>query len=309
MVVVKPLMVVQVNPLLMPPLKKLKTLIQLLEILLKARAVRLPLTATVIRIARLVKREVSPPLSLLFLFLHLVWAPVQELVRFLPLFVFQQELQKLLLHPGLEYIALGKRRRRHKRADQVRGPAALEEQLFDHVDQADGPHEYTLVKKRRQPRSAPSGRTKGSKKRADHRVCHRTIIDIHLEVLGEYQRENLHSTKEDFFEILVQEFMGSEFIKEENVPEEGVPSSDSGFRVDFRKEQFTEEQMFLRNRFQVQVPEEENFPKELDQSSDSGFRVDVPKEQVPSSDSGFREEDLVPEEGVPMEVLPQENQK
>ncbi|ANQ07710.1 SICA antigen [Plasmodium coatneyi] len=61
------------------------------------------------------------------------------------------------------------------------------------------------------------------------------IIDIHLEVLDQCQKGDLHSTKEDFFEILVQEFMGSKSIKEEDVPKEGVPgeevsSLDSGFR-------------------------------------------------------------------------------
>ncbi|ANQ06503.1 SICA antigen [Plasmodium coatneyi] len=56
------------------------------------------------------------------------------------------------------------------------------------------------------------------------------IIDIHLEVLDECQKGDLHTTKEEFFEILVQEFMGSKFMKEENVPKEQVPSSDFGFR-------------------------------------------------------------------------------
>ncbi|ANQ07211.1 SICA antigen [Plasmodium coatneyi] len=78
------------------------------------------------------------------------------------------------------------------------------------------------------------------------------IIDIHLEVLDECQREDLYSTKEDYFEILVQEFMGSKFMEEGkisrgDIPKEQVPCSDFGFR-------------------------EEDF---------------VPKEQLPSSDSGF----------------------
>ncbi|ANQ09337.1 SICA antigen [Plasmodium coatneyi] len=56
------------------------------------------------------------------------------------------------------------------------------------------------------------------------------IIDIHLEVLDECQQGDLHSKKEDFFEILVQEFMGSNFIKEENIPKEQGNYSDFGFR-------------------------------------------------------------------------------
>ncbi|ANQ08310.1 SICA antigen [Plasmodium coatneyi] len=163
-----------------------------------------------------------------------------------------------------KYFTLGKRRRRHRRAHQVRGPPSLEEQLLDPVDDQDGPHEYTLVKERKQPRSAPTGRTKRSKKRGVGRrgVGRRMIIDIHLEVLNECQKGNLHSTKEDFFEILVQEFMGSEFIKEVNVPKE-------------------------------QIRKEESLPM-----------VDVPMEQVPSSDSVFREEDFVPKEDVPREQVP-----
>ncbi|ANQ06736.1 SICA antigen [Plasmodium coatneyi] len=128
-----------------------------------------------------------------------------------------------------KYFTMGKRRRRHKRAHRVRGPPSLEEQPLDHVDdEADGSHEYTLVKER-QPRRWPR-RSPGKKP-----VSRRTIIDIHLEVLDECQREDLHSTKEDFFEILVQAFMGSNFIKEEKVPKEyvlkeQVPSSVSEFR-------------------------------------------------------------------------------
>ncbi|ANQ07311.1 Uncharacterized protein PCOAH_00019240 [Plasmodium coatneyi] len=108
------------------------------------------------------------------------------------------------------------------------------QQLVDDVDDQDGPHEYTLVKERKQPRSVPT-RTKRPKKRVGRRtgrpvVGRRTIIDIHLEVLDECQNGDTNLTKQDFFEILVKEFMGSEFIEEENVPEEQVPSSYSGFR-------------------------------------------------------------------------------
>ncbi|ANQ08487.1 SICA antigen [Plasmodium coatneyi] len=125
------------------------------------------------------------------------------------------------------YFFLGKRRKRYKRAHQVRGPATLEEQLPDHGDHQDCPHEYTLVKKRRQPRSVPTKTKKPKERVPGHRgLGRRMIIDIHLEVLDECQKEDLHSTKENFFEILVQEFIGSEFIKEEYVPEEQVSMVD-----------------------------------------------------------------------------------
>ncbi|ANQ06559.1 SICA antigen [Plasmodium coatneyi] len=145
------------------------------------------------------------------------------------------DLQSLKLGKGLiweKYFAfLGKRRKRYRRAYQVRG-LTLQEQIMYHVDQ-DGTHGYTLVKERK-PRSMPIKRRKkrGVRHRPGRRggVRRRMIIDIHLEVLNECQRENLHSTKEDFFEILVQEFMGREFMKEEKLPKEQIPSSDSGFR-------------------------------------------------------------------------------
>ncbi|ANQ08084.1 SICA antigen [Plasmodium coatneyi] len=135
---------------------------------------------------------------------------------------------------------LRKERKRYRREHQLRGPLPLGQQIVDHVDdQADGPHEYTLVKER-EPRSTPKKRRK---KRAGGRrrgVRRRMIIDIHLEVLDECQKGNTKLVQEDFFEILVQEFMGSEFIKEEkvpkeqlpmvDVPKEQVPSSDPGLR-------------------------------------------------------------------------------
>ncbi|ANQ08502.1 SICA antigen [Plasmodium coatneyi] len=124
---------------------------------------------------------------------------------------------------------LGKGRKRYRRAYQLRGPS-LEQQIVDHVDnQDDGPHEYYLVKEPK-PRSTPIKRRKkrglGRPRAGRRRVRRRMIIDIHLEVLDECQKGDLHSTKEDFFEILVQEFMGSKFIKEENVPKEHVSMVD-----------------------------------------------------------------------------------
>ncbi|ANQ10705.1 SICA antigen [Plasmodium coatneyi] len=179
--------------------------------------------------------------------------------------------------PLKPYFALPGKRKRYRRAPQIRGPS-LEQKIVDHVDdQADGQHGYTLVKDRK-PRSVPTKRTRSPKKRPDRRgVGRRTIIDIHLEVLDECQRGDTKVDQEDFFEILVQEFMGSNFIKEENVPKEEVASSDSGFRIDVPKEQGRSVDSGLGFREKGFVPKE-----------------GVPKEQVPSSDSGFREEDFFP---------------
>ncbi|ANQ06296.1 SICA antigen [Plasmodium coatneyi] len=133
---------------------------------------------------------------------------------------------------------LRKTRIRYRRVPQIRGPS-LEQQIVDHVDDG-GPHAYTLVKERK-PRSMPIKRRKEWVPGRRRRVRRRMIIDIHLEVLNECQKGNTKLVQEDFFEILVQEFMGSQLIKEENVPKkprpmvddpkEQVPSSDSGFRV------------------------------------------------------------------------------
>ncbi|ANQ07689.1 SICA antigen [Plasmodium coatneyi] len=103
------------------------------------------------------------------------------------------------------------------------------------------------------------------------------IIDIHLEVLDECQKGDTKLVQEDFFEILVQEFMGSEFIKQEKVPKddvlvEQVPSSDFGFR----------EEDFVSK---------EDVPMEQVSMFD-GLKEGIPEEEVPSSDSGFREERL-----------------
>ncbi|ANQ10429.1 SICA-like antigen [Plasmodium coatneyi] len=161
-----------------------------------------------------------------------------------------------------KYFAVPIRRRRYRRAHPTLGPT-LQEQIMDYGMNQDGPHEYTLVKERK-PRSTSIKRRKkrvpGRRRAGRGGVRRRMIIDIHLEVLDECQKGDLHSTKEDFFEILVQEFMGSEFMKEdfvsmenvskEEVPKEQVPCSDSGFR---EGRPLFVRKMLLRNRFQGHV--------------------------------------------------------
>ncbi|ANQ07324.1 SICA antigen [Plasmodium coatneyi] len=128
---------------------------------------------------------------------------------------------------------LRKTRERYRRAPKALGPT-VEEQLLAHVYEG-GPREYYIVKERK-PRSTPKRSSKkrdGCRRAGRRSVLRRMIIDIHLEVLDECQKGDIHSRNEDFFEFLVQEFMGSEFIKEEDfVPKEHVPSSGSycGFR-------------------------------------------------------------------------------
>ncbi|ANQ07660.1 SICA antigen [Plasmodium coatneyi] len=139
---------------------------------------------------------------------------------------------------------LGKTRKRYRRAVQIRGPS-LQEQLLAHVYQ-DSPHEYTLVKERK-PRSTPIKRRKKPVPGRRRGVRRRMIIDIHLEVLDECQKRDTQFAQNDFFEILVQEFMGSEFIEEENVHEEQVPCLDSGFR----EEDFVPKEQVPMFRFRV----------------------------------------------------------
>ncbi|ANQ08761.1 SICA antigen [Plasmodium coatneyi] len=172
------------------------------------------------------------------LFLLLVLYQIQELFQGqeLPqgkMAMGQHEQQQSNHHQQLEYFGmLRKTRKRYRRAREVRGPLPSEQQIVDHVDEHLGPREYILVKERK-PRSTSIKRRKkqGVGKRAVRRRGgrRRIIIDIHLEVLDECQRGDTQLVQEDFFEILVQEFMGSEFIKEKNIPKEEIPSSDSGF--------------------------------------------------------------------------------
>ncbi|ANQ07377.1 SICA antigen [Plasmodium coatneyi] len=141
---------------------------------------------------------------------------------------------------------LRKTRKRYRRAYQIRGPI-LQEQIMDHADQP-RPREYTLVKECK-PRSTPKIRRK--RESPGRRVNRRMIIDIHLEVLDECQKGDIHSTKEDFFEILVQEFMGSEFMKEKsvsevNVPKEVVPKEQvQSSHSWFREEDFIPKENFI----------------------------------------------------------------
>ncbi|ANQ06318.1 SICA antigen [Plasmodium coatneyi] len=145
------------------------------------------------------------------------------------------------------------------------------------------------------------------------------IIDIHLEVLEEYQRGDTQLAQKDFFEILVEEFMGSKSIKEEDVPEEhvsvvDVQSSDSAFR----EEDFVPKEQVPSSVSGLGFREEDFVPKEDVRCSYSGFReedfvtkeeipkVAVPNGEVPCSDSGFREDDSLPKEGVPKEQVPME---
>ncbi|ANQ08621.1 SICA antigen, partial [Plasmodium coatneyi] len=196
---------------------------------------------------------------------------------------------------------LRKGRKRYKRAHQVRGPS-LEQQIVDHVDHL-GSREYYIVKERK-PRFTPKKRRKkrAARRRAGRRgVGRRMIIDIHLEVLNECQKGGLHSTKEDFFEILVKEFMESEFIKEDFVPKEQIPGL--GKKTLFlRKESLRNVflwLMFLRKRFEFQI-------RGLGRKT-LFVRKDSPKEQVPCSGSVFREEDLVPEEDIIKGKFPRED--
>ncbi|ANQ09981.1 SICA antigen [Plasmodium coatneyi] len=188
-----------------------------------------------------------------------------------------------------KYFFLGKKRKRYRRAHKVRGSPSLEEQLLAHVDDQDGPHEYTLVKERRQPRSVPTKTKRPKKQGVSRPVRRRTIIDIHLEVLDECQREDLHSTKGDFVKTIVEEFMGSEFIKEEKTPKECVPKED----VPISGSGFSEEDFVLKG----------DIPEGNVQSSGLGFPFQDPTNSTQCSGLGFREEDYVPKEDVPSSGL------
>ncbi|CAA9990600.1 SICAvar, type I (fragment), partial [Plasmodium knowlesi strain H] len=141
--------------------------------------------------------------------------PMDFLTPFLPLAPVSIGLSAMAYYLWKYFGPLGKGGPRFRRSPTEIPGSSVQEQVYDHVQQEAGPHEYRLVKERK-PRSVPT-RTKRS-----GGVNRRTIIEIHFEVLDECQKGDTQLNQKDFLELLVQEFMGSEFMEEEQVPKEEV---------------------------------------------------------------------------------------
>ncbi|SBO26077.1 SICAvar, type I (fragment) [Plasmodium knowlesi strain H] len=137
------------------------------------------------------------------------------LTPFLPLAPVSIGLSAMAYYLWKYFGPLGKGGARFRRSPTEIPGSSVQEQVYDHVQQEAGPHEYRLVKERK-PRSVPT-RTKRS-----GGVNRRTIIEIHFEVLDECQKGDTQLNQKDFLELLVQEFMGSELMEEEQVPKEEV---------------------------------------------------------------------------------------
>ncbi|ANQ05904.1 SICA antigen [Plasmodium coatneyi] len=162
-----------------------------------------------------------------------------------------------------KYFALPGKRRRSRRAHQVRGPPTLDEQLPDHVDdQADGPHEYTLTNVKR-----------GTCIRRKKTFLKFWFKNLWVPGLG----------KEDFVPM--------EDIPKEVIRKEDVPTSNSWFR----EEDFVPKKEVPM----VNVPKEQISISDSG-FREEGF---VPREQVLSSDCGFREEGFLPKEDIPKEQI------
>ncbi|KJP84928.1 hypothetical protein AK88_05437 [Plasmodium fragile] len=96
---------------------------------------------------------------------------------------------------------LAKRRRTYRTIRDVPSPP-LDEEILDHLQRGELPppdYGYTMVKDR-QPAST-SGRARPP------RVHRRTIIELHLEVLNACEATEWENVKDDYWQILVEQFM------------------------------------------------------------------------------------------------------
>ncbi|KJP88229.1 hypothetical protein AK88_02176 [Plasmodium fragile] len=99
---------------------------------------------------------------------------------------------------------LGKKRRRMFRTVRDVPSPPLDEEILEHLQRAELPppaYGYTMIRDT-QPAST------SARRRRQPRVHKRTIIDLHLEVLNECEVTEWEHVKDDYWQILVQEFMG-----------------------------------------------------------------------------------------------------
>ncbi|KJP86042.1 hypothetical protein AK88_04299 [Plasmodium fragile] len=96
---------------------------------------------------------------------------------------------------------LGKKRRRTYRTIRDVPSPPLDEEILDHLQRGDLPppdYGYTLVRDRHPASTSGRGRSP--------RVHKRTIIELHLEVLNECEVADWESVKDDYLQIVVEEF-------------------------------------------------------------------------------------------------------
>ncbi|KJP85190.1 hypothetical protein AK88_05184 [Plasmodium fragile] len=96
---------------------------------------------------------------------------------------------------------LAKRRRTYRTVRDVPSPP-LDEEILDHLQRGDLPppdYGYTMVRARRRDKFA-------DRRRRHPRVHKRTIIELHLELLNECEATAWENVKDDYLQIVVQEF-------------------------------------------------------------------------------------------------------
>ncbi|KJP85127.1 hypothetical protein AK88_05237 [Plasmodium fragile] len=122
---------------------------------------------------------------------------------------------------------LAKRRRTYRTVRDVPSPP-LDEEILDHLQRGELPppdYGYTMVKAT-QPASAAARR--GPRPPRAHK---RTIIELHLEVLNECEAAAWDTVKDDYLQILVEEFMGGNNTCTSSsdvcTPDDGLATQDS----------------------------------------------------------------------------------
>ncbi|KJP85385.1 hypothetical protein AK88_04985 [Plasmodium fragile] len=118
-----------------------------------------------------------------------------------------------------------KRRRTYRTVRDVPSPP-LDEQILDHLQRGDLPpplhYGYTMSRERRRDKFA-------DRRRRPPCVHKRTIIELHLEVLHECEAAEWENVKDDYLQILVEEFMGGNnghsSFPNADTPNEGLSGS------------------------------------------------------------------------------------
>ncbi|KJP84902.1 hypothetical protein AK88_05463 [Plasmodium fragile] len=121
-----------------------------------------------------------------------------------------------------------KRRRTYRTVRDVPSPP-LDEEILQHLQRGHLPppvYGYTMVRDR-QPCRLPAAR----RRRRPPRVRTRTIIELHLEVLNECDAAEWENVKDDYLQILVEQFMGGNNTCTSSsdvcTPDDGLATQDS----------------------------------------------------------------------------------
>ncbi|KJP84773.1 hypothetical protein AK88_05594, partial [Plasmodium fragile] len=128
-----------------------------------------------------------------------------------------------------------KRRRTYRTVRDVPSPP-LDEVILDHLQRGDLPppdYGYTMIRDRQPGRLPAQRRRRG---RRPPRVHKRTIIELHLEVLHECEAAEWENVKDDYLQILVEEFMGGNHGHSSSLdvctPDDGLATQDSTTNTD-----------------------------------------------------------------------------